>query len=95
MSYKVEIIRRKDAIVQLQASKLSIKDLFNDLLNETEGFKDQISVEVLLKKQNLNADIEFAPVYFNSVIKTLLNHRFRLENSFHKVLFMIDVWIIN
>ena len=50
MSYKVEIIRRKDAIVQLQASKLSIKDLFNDLLNETEGFKDQISVEVLLKK---------------------------------------------
>ena len=39
MQYKVEIIERKDPIVQLQASKSSIKDLFNDLLNETKGFK--------------------------------------------------------
>ena len=44
MSYKVEII------VQLGASKLSIKNLFNDLLNELKGFKYQITVEVLLKK---------------------------------------------
>ena len=34
MSYKVEIIERKDPIVQLETSKSSIKDLFNDLLNE-------------------------------------------------------------
>ena len=39
MSYKVEIIEKKDPIVQLEASKLSIKDLFNNLLNETKGFK--------------------------------------------------------
>ena len=39
MSYKVEIIEREDPIVQLEASKLSIKDLFSDLLNETKGFK--------------------------------------------------------
>ena len=32
MSYKIEIIEEKDPIVQLEASKLSIKDLFNDLL---------------------------------------------------------------
>ena len=50
MSYKVEIIERKDPIVQLEASKLSIKDLFNDLLNETKGFKCHITVKVLLKK---------------------------------------------
>ena len=49
MSYKVEIIERKDPIVQLEASKLSIKDLFSDLLNETKGFKYQIIVKVLLK----------------------------------------------
>ena len=48
MSYKVEIIERKDPIVQLEASKSSIKDLFSDLLNETKGFKYQITVEVLL-----------------------------------------------
>ena len=31
MMYKVEIIERKDLIVQLEASKLSIKNLFGDL----------------------------------------------------------------
>ena len=39
MSDKVEIVERKDLILQLEASKLSIKDLFSDLLNETKGFK--------------------------------------------------------
>ena len=50
ISYKVEIIERKDPIVQLEASKSSIKDLFNDLLNETKGFKYQITVKFLFKK---------------------------------------------
>ena len=50
MSYKVKIIERKDPIVQLEASKSSIKDLFNDLLNETKGFKYQITLKVVLKK---------------------------------------------
>ena len=80
MSYKVEIIEKKDPNVQLEASKLSIKDLLNDLLNETKGFKYQIPVKFLLKKYKFNGEIEFAPVYFNSV--TVINHRFRLENSF-------------
>ena len=34
MSYKVEIVERKDPIYQLETSKSSIKDLFSDLLNE-------------------------------------------------------------
>ena len=54
MSYKVEIIERKDPIVQLEASKSNIKDLFNYLLNETKGFKYQITVKVLLKKYKLD-----------------------------------------
>ena len=91
--YKVEIIERKDPIVQLEASKSSIKDLFSDLLNETKGFKYQITVKVLLKKYKLNGKIEFASVYFNSVTKAVINHRFRLENSFQEILYMIDVWI--
>ena len=33
MSYKVEIIGKKDLIVQLEASKSSIKDLFTNVLN--------------------------------------------------------------
>ena len=35
MSCKVEIIDKKYPIVQLEASKSCIKDLFSDLLNET------------------------------------------------------------
>ena len=50
VSYKVEIIEKKDPIVQLKASKSSIKDLLSDILNETKGFKYQTTVKVLLKK---------------------------------------------
>ena len=38
MLYKVQIVERKDPIVQLKASKLSFTNLFNDILNETKGF---------------------------------------------------------
>ena len=93
MSYKVEIIEKKDRIVQLEATKLRIKDLFIYLLNETKGLRYQITLKVLLKKYKHNGEIEFAPVYFNSVTKTIVNHRFRLENSFQEILYMIDVWI--
>ena len=84
MSCKVETIERKDLIVQLEANKSSIKDLLRDLLNETKDFKYQITVKVLLKKYKLNGEIEFAPVCFNSVIKTVKNRRFRLEILFKK-----------
>ena len=53
MSYKVKIIEKKDPIVQLEASKLSVKNLFNDLLNELKGFNYQITMEVLLKNTSL------------------------------------------
>ena len=56
MSYKVEIIERKDPSVQLEASKSSIKDLLNDLLNETKSFKYQITVKVLLKNTSPNTN---------------------------------------
>ena len=77
MSCKVEIIKKNDPIVQLEATELSIKDLFHVLLNEAKGFTYQVTVKFLLKKYKLNGEIEFAPVSFNSVTKTVINHRFR------------------
>ena len=59
MLYKVKIIKQRDPIVQLKASKLSIKNLFSDLLNETKGFKYQVTARVLLKKYKLDGEIEF------------------------------------
>ena len=43
MSYKVELIENKYPLIRLGASKSSIKDLFNDLLDETKDCKCQIS----------------------------------------------------
>ena len=50
-----------DPVVQLKASKFSIKNGFSDLLNETKDFKYQDTVKVLLKKYKLNREIEFRP----------------------------------
>ena len=51
MSYKVELIEKKDPIKQLKASKSSIKDLFSGPLNERKGFKHQRILKVTLKIQ--------------------------------------------
>ena len=92
-SYKVEIVDKKDLIVQLEASKSSIKDFFNDVLNKTKGFKYQITVKVLFKKYKPYEEIAFTPVYFNSSTKTMINNRFKLEYVFEEILYRIDAWI--
>ena len=74
-------------------SKLIIKNLFSGLLNETKGFKYQITLEVLFKKYKHNGEIEFRLVYFDSVKKIVTNHIFNLEHFFEQILYMIDVWI--
>ena len=56
--------------------------MFNDLSNETKGFKYHITVNVLLKKCKPNEEIEFTPVYSNSPTKTVINNRFKLEHAF-------------
>ena len=60
-------MEKKDPIVQLEASKWIIKNLFSHVLNEIKGFKYCTS---FVKKYKLNGEIEFRPVYFNSVTKT-------------------------
>ena len=90
MLYKVEIVDKKDLIVQLEASKSSIKYLFNDLLNETKDFKYQTTVKFLLKKYKPNGEIEFSPAYFNSSTKTIINRRYKLDQSFQEILYRID-----
>ena len=89
ISFKVQIIEKKDPINQLEVSKSSIKDLFRDLLNETKHLRYQITLNILSKKYKPNGEIEFRPVYFNSTT----NHRFRLENSFQEILYQTDDWI--
>ena len=50
MSCKVELVEKKNLLIKLEASKMSIKDLFKDLLDEIKGFKYQVTVKTLLRK---------------------------------------------
>ena len=43
----------------------------------------------------VNGEIEFAPVFCNSVTKRLTNGKFRLESFFQYILHMTDVLINN
>ena len=55
-------MQSRDPLVQLEASKSSIKDLFKDLLNEREAFKYQLTVAILLSKEKGNGKIEYSSV---------------------------------
>ena len=56
MSFKVEIIEKRSNCT-IRSGKSGIKDLFNDLLNETKGFQYQIALKVLFKKYKLHGKI--------------------------------------
>ena len=49
-SYKVEIANSKDPLAQLEASKSSIKVLFEEILDEFKSFKYQITVKFCCEK---------------------------------------------
>ena len=53
MSNKVETIEKKYPFLQLEGSILSIKNLFSNLFNELNGFKYQITLEVLFKNTSI------------------------------------------
>ena len=92
-NHKVEITDSKDPLVQLDASKTSIKNLFKDLLDEIKGFKYQIIVKLFLSKYKENTGTEHALVYFNSITKAVIDFEYDLDKSFHKILYRIDNWI--
>ena len=55
-NYKIEIVDKKDMIIQLKAGEISINELFKDFLNE---------LAVLLSKVKNSNEIEYFSVYFN------------------------------
>ena len=88
-SYSIEIIKNNnrnmnDTLVQLEASKPVIKELFRDLLIEMEDFKYQITLKITLSKQKVDGSVEYSTVYFNSSIKTITKINIVLINLFNK-----------
>ena len=93
-SYKMEIVDKRDVIVQLKASEISIKELFKDLLIQLKGFKYQIKLTVLLSKMKNSGEVEYSPVYFNSLTKTVINsNKFNLDQAFQKIIHRLENWI--
>ena len=75
-SYKIEIVDKRYVVVQLKASEISIVELFKDLLIELKGFKYQIILVILLSKMKNSGEIEYSPVYFNSLTKMVISNKF-------------------
>ena len=73
----------------MSVSKISLKNLFDELLREKRGFKNKITL-----KKRIN-DNEFDPgtLYFNSLMKTVINRRYHWNDSFEEILNLLDVWI--
>ena len=67
--------------------------MFSDLLDKAKGSKYQITLKVVFKKFKPHGEIEFRPMYLNLTTKTVMNHKFSLENFFQEILYRIDNWI--
>ena len=50
-------------------------------------------MKVLLRKRKENEAIEFAPIYFNSTTKTVINSKYMLDKSFQEILYRINSWV--
>ena len=77
----------------MSVSKNSIKNLFDELLTKKRGFKYIISVKISLKKRINDNEFESKTLYFNSLIKTVINRRYHLNDSFEEILNLLDIWI--
>ena len=97
-SYNIEIVDKKDPMVQLYLSKFCIKDLFKVLLYEMKEFKHQITLHATLKKNKLKDKAkytEYTGDYLNSFVKIVINENFELgiDKSFEEIFYRLDNWI--
>ena len=92
-SYKIEIADKKDVVIQLKSSEISLKKLFKDLLIELKGFKYQITLTVLLSKAKSIDIIEYPTAYLNSLTKTVIGDKFYLDQCFNEIIFRLENWI--
>ena len=63
------------------------------MLVELEGFKYQITLCVLLSKVKNSGFSEYSPVYFNSLTKTVIGDKFKLNQCFNEIIHRLEKWI--
>ena len=57
------------------------------------GFKYVLSTKIILKKPVNDNEHEYFTVYFNSLVKMVVNSRYHLNKSFEEILNLLDIWI--
>ena len=80
-TYKIKIVYKRDVVVQLKSSEISLKELFKELLIE------------LLSKVKSSDEIEYNPVYFNSLTKAVINANYKLDECFSEIIYRLESWI--
>ena len=48
---------------------------------------------MILKKRINDNEHKYSTVYFNSLVKTIINRRYHLNDSFEEILNLLDIWI--
>ena len=94
-SYEIGLKSDRDALVQLQNTRLAISKLFNTILNETKGFKFVETLKVTFVKRNNERNI-YKPAYFNSRAQIIINPNEFLPSlrlSQQQILNGIGVWL--
>ena len=67
--------------------------MFDELLRKKKGFKYVLSTKIILKKRTNDNWHTYSTVYFNSLVKTVINRRYHLNESFEQILSLLDAWI--
>ena len=90
-TYKIEIIDNKSLSDSLSVSKNSIKNLFHQLLSGKRGFKYFTSVKITLKKRINDNEVALRVLYFNSLVKKVINRTYHLNDSFEEILNLLGI----
>ena len=75
-SYEIGLKSDRDALVQLQNTRLAISRLFSTILNEMNGFKFVETLKVTFVKRKDEHNI-YKPAYFNSRAQIVIKKRSR------------------
>ena len=91
-TYKVEVVRRISLSDSLFSAKISIIDLFLDLLKEKRGFKYILSIKVTLKRRNNETNTyDIDTIFRNSDTITVTNKRFDLGAGYETLKHRLSV----
>ena len=72
-SYEIELGSNRDAIVELQNTRLAISRLFSTMLNNMKVFKFVETIVVIFNKRKDDKTIYSDPIYFNGRTQILIN----------------------